>query len=214
MDAQIVGVVADVPYSDLTKAAEPIVYVAEAQVPTLRRTIVITSADGRPERLVPQIRTELAKLDAQVPLDFEPLSRVVSTSFVWPKLGLLLMTTFGIAALVLAATGVFGVIAFVAAQRSGEMAVRLALGATRGHIFRIIVLHGGSLAVQGLVLGVLLAWWMGGLMGKYVYQVGAADWMVLGGSAALVLAVALSATLPSARRAATTQPARVLRSSS
>jgi putative ABC transport system permease protein len=212
VDAQIIGVVADVPYSDLTKAAEPIVYVAEAQVPTLRRTIVMTSADGRPERLVPQIRAELAKLDAQVPLDFEPLSRVVSTSFVWPKLGLLLMTTFGIAALVLAATGVFGVIAFVAAQRSGEMAVRLALGATRGHIFGIIVLHGGSLAVQGLGLGVLLAWWMGGLMGRYVYQVGAADWMVLGGSAALVLAVALSATLPSARRAATTQPARALRS--
>ena len=147
-----------------------------------------------------------------MPLDFEPLSRVVSTSLVWPKLGLLLMATFGIAALVLAATGVFGVIAFVAAQRSGEMAVRLALGATGGQIFRIIVLHGGSLAVQGLVLGVLLAWWMGGLMGNYVYQVSAGNWMVLGGSAALVLAVALSATLPSARRAATTQPARVLRS--
>ncbi len=212
-DAEIIGVVEDVAYSDLTKAAEPSVYVSDAQVPTLRRTIVMTTADGRPERLGAQIRAELGQLDAQVPVDVEPLSRVVSTSFVWPKLGLLLMATFGVAALVLAATGVFGVIAFVAAERSGEMAVRLALGATRGHVFRMIVLHGGSLAVQGLVLGVLLAWWMGQLMGNYVYQVSPANWMVLGGSAALVLAVALSATLPSARRASMTEPARMLRSS-
>jgi len=210
-DAEIVGVVEDVPYSDLTQGAEPTVYVSDAQVPTLRRSIVITAADGRPERLVPQIRAELGKLDAQVPIDFEPMSRVISTSLVWPKLGLLLMATFGMAALVLAATGVFGVIAFVAAQRSGEMAVRLALGATRGHVFRIIVLQGGSLATQGLALGVVLAWWMGQLMGKYVYQVSPANWMVLCGSAALVLAVSLAATLPPAHRAATTQPARVLR---
>ena len=106
-----------------------------------------------------------------MPVEFEPLSRIVSTSLIWPRLGVLLMVTFGVTALVLAATGVFGVIAFVAAQRSGEMAVRLALGATSGHVFRMIVRHGGSLALQGLVLGVLLAWWMGGLMGRYVYEV-------------------------------------------
>ena len=78
------------------------------------------------------------------------------------------MTTFGIAALTLAATGVFGVIAFVAAQRSGEMAVRLALWASRGHIFYLVMAYGGSLALQGLACGVLLAWWMGQLMGRHV----------------------------------------------
>ena len=176
-DAAIVGVVEDVPYSDLTKAAEPTVYVSDAQVPTLRRSIVITAADGRPERLVPQIRTELQQLDPDVPVEFEPLSRVVSTSLIWPKLGLLLMGTFGVAALVLSATGVLGVIAFVAAQRSGEMAVRLALGASAGHVFRLIVQHGGSLAIQGVVLGVLLAWGMGRFMGNYVYQVSAGNWL-------------------------------------
>jgi len=211
-DAAIVGVVEDVPYSDLRKAAEPTVYVSDTQVPTWRRSIVITSADGRPERLVPQIRTELEKLDADVPVEFESLSRVVLTSLTWPKLGLLMMGTFGIAALVLAATGVYGVIAFVSAQRSGEMAVRMALGATGRQIFRLIVQHGGSLAMRGVVLGVLVAWGMGRLMGSYVYEVSAGNWMVLGGSAAIVLAAALGATLPSARRAATTQPARALRS--
>jgi predicted permease len=212
MDAAIVGVVEDVPYSDLTKAADPTIYVSDAQVTMLRRSLVVTTADGRPEQLVRQIRAELTKLDPQVPIDFEAMSHVVSTSLMWPKLGLLLMTTFGIAALVLAATGVFGVIAFVVAQRSGEMAVRLALGAPRAHVFRLVVLHGGSLAVQGLVCGVALAWWMGQLMGKYVYHVSATNALVLGGSAALVLAVSIGATLPSARRAATMEPTRVLKS--
>ncbi len=184
-DAAIVGVVEDVPYSDLTKAAEPTVYVSDTQVMTLRRTVVITTADGRPERLIPQIRTELARVDPQVPVDFEPLARVVSASLVWPTLGLLLMSTFGAAALLLAATGVFGVIALVVAERRSEMAVRLALGATRGRVFRMVVLQGGGLALQGLVIGLLVAWWTGGLMSRYVYQVSAANGFVLGGSAVL-----------------------------
>src|SRR5581483_3055922 len=108
----------------------------------------VTAADGHPERLVRQFRTGLASLDPQVPVDFELLSHAVATSLTWPTLGVLLMSTFGAAGLVLAATGVFGVIAFVAAQRSGEMAVRLALGATRAHVFRLVVAQSGALAAQ------------------------------------------------------------------
>jgi putative ABC transport system permease protein len=211
-DAAIVGVVEDVPYADLTKAADPTIYVSDAQVPTLRRTLVVTTADGRPERLIRQIRRDLSALDPQVPIEFESMSHVVSSSLLWPKLGLLLMTTFGSAGLVLAATGVFGVIAFVAAQRSGEMAVRLALGAPAGHVFRLVLFQGGALAMQGLVWGVVLAWWMGQLMGRYVYQVSATSGLVLGGSAVLVLAASLGATLPSALRSAAISPAQVLKS--
>ena len=211
-DAAIVGVVEDVPYADLTKEADPTIYVSDAQVTTLRRTLVITTADGHPERLVSQLRAALSKLDPQVPIEFESMPHIVSASLIWPKLGVLLMTTFGAAGLILATTGVFGVVAFVAAQRSGEMAVRLALGAPRGHVFRLVLFHGGSLALQGLVFGVVLAWWMGQLMGNYVYHVSAANAFVLAGSAALVLVASLGATLPSARRAAITPPAQVLKS--
>jgi len=210
-DAAIVGVVEDVPYADLTQEADPTIYVSDAQVPTLRRTLVVTTADGHPERLVNRIRTELTKLDAQVPIDFELMSHVVSTSLTWPTLGLLLMSTFGIAGLILASTGVFGVIAFVAAQRSGEMAVRLALGAPKSHVFRLVLFQGGSLAVQGLVWGLVLAWWMGEFMRHYVYHVNATNAVVLGGSAAVVLIASLGATLPSAFRVATISPAEILR---
>jgi putative ABC transport system permease protein len=147
-----------------------------------------------------------------VPIDFELLSDAVSRSLIWPKLGLLLMATFGLAALVLAATGVFGVIAFVTAQRSSEMALRLALGASRGRVFWMVLQHGGSLALAGLAGGLLLAGWTGQLMGAYVYQVSATNLLVLGGSALLILAVSLAATLPPARRAATILPATLLRS--
>jgi predicted permease len=211
-DAAIVGILEDVPYIDLTKDAEPTVYIADAQTTLLRRTMVITTADGQPERLIPQIRAAFKTLDPRVPVDFELFSDAVSSSLIWPKLGLLMMATFGIAALVLAATGVFGVIAFVTAQRSGEMALRLALGAQPGHVFRVVLFQGGSLALRGLLVGVLLAWWMGLLMGKYVYHVTAGNGLVLGGSALLILAVSLAATLPSALRAASTQPADALKS--
>ncbi len=211
-DAAIVGVVRDVPYVSLTTPAEPTVYVSSAQSPRVRYSLVMTTADGRPERLVPQIRTALTGIDARVPVDFERLSEVLDRSLVWPTLGVLLMATFGLFGLVLAASGVFGVVAFVSAQRSGEMAVRLALGATPGGIFRLVVRQAGRLAVGGLAIGVLLAWWMGGPMAHYVFQVSPANPLVLAGSAVLVVGVTLVATLPSARRAAATAPARVLRS--
>jgi putative ABC transport system permease protein len=211
LDAAIVGVVGDVPYADVTKAAEPTVYVVDAQVPTTRRSLVITTADGRPERLATQIRTELSRIDPEVPIDLAPLAPLVSTSLVWPKLGALLVTIFTVAGLVLAASGVFGVIAFIAAQRSPEMAVRLALGATPARVFGLIVRYTGALALPGIVLGLVLAGWTGSLMQKYVYQVSPGNWIVLAASAVVVLGVCLLATVPSARRAAATPPAALLR---
>jgi ABC-type antimicrobial peptide transport system permease subunit len=178
----------------------------------MRRTLVVTTADGHPERLATQIRAALTSIDPLVPVDTELLSEAVSRTLIWPKLGLLLMGTFGIAALVLAATGVFGVIAFVTAQRSGEMAVRLALGARPVQVFRIVMQQGGLLTVWGLIGGVILAWWTGQLMRNYVYGVSATSLLVLGGSAMLILAVSLAAILPSARRAATIRPSELLKS--
>ncbi|HEU4692486.1 MAG TPA: ABC transporter permease, partial [Vicinamibacterales bacterium] len=112
-DAAIVGVVDDVPYEDVTKPAEPMVYVADAQVRIPRRSIVVTTADGHPERLIPQIRAELTALDPRVPIEFASLSELTSRSLVWSRLGVLLMSTFALAGLILAASGIFGVIAFV-----------------------------------------------------------------------------------------------------
>ena len=91
------------------------------------------------------------------------------------------------------------------------MAVRLSLGATRGGVFGLMLAQGARFALIGVVLGTGLAWWMGRLMSGYVYQVTAANGMVLGGSALVVTLVALAAALAPARRAASVEPSRALR---
>lgn len=209
--APIVGVVADVRYFGLDRSPEPIVYFVDTQRTVLRRSYVVTSADGRPERLIPEIRAALRQLDPQVPLQFETMANVVSASLVWSRLGVLLMGTFGAVSLLLAGTGVFGVLAFVGAQRHGEMAVRLSLGATRGGVFSLMLAQGARFALVGGVIGTALAWWMGRLMSRYVYQVDAANLVVLGGSALVVTVVALAAATAPARRAAVVEPSRALR---
>jgi len=209
--AAIVGVAADVRYSALDRNPEPVVYFVDSQRAALRRSYVVTSADGHPEKLIPKIREAVRQLDAQVPLQFEMMADVVTASLVWSRLGVLLMATFGMVSLVLSGTGVFGVLAFVGAQRHGEMAVRLSLGATPGGVFRLMLAQGARFAVVGGVLGVVLAWWIGRLMSAYVYQVSAASGTVLGGSALVVTLVALLAALAPARRAASVEPSRALR---
>jgi predicted permease len=209
--AAIVGVVANVRYAGLDKNPEPVVYFVDSQRSALRRSYVVTSADGHPEKLIPAIRGAFRELDPKVPLQFETMADVVKASLVWSRLGMLLMGTFGVVSLVLSGTGVFGVLAFVGAQRHGEMAVRLSLGATRGGVFGLMLAQGVRFAFLGGVLGAGLAWWMGRLMSGYVYQVSAANAIVLGGSALVVTVVALAAALAPARRAASVEPARALR---
>jgi len=211
VESAIVGVVADVRYAGLDRDAEPVAYLVTDQRATVRLSFVITAPDGHPERLIASIRDAMKAFDPAVPIEFDTMRHVVETSLVWSRLGIALMSTFGVVSLLLAGTGVFGMLAYVGAQRHGEMAVRLTLGATRGDVFRLMLAHGGRLAVAGGVCGVALAWGMGRLMTSYVYQVSASSVVVLAGSALLVVGVALVATLAPARRAARVSPARSLR---
>jgi ABC-type antimicrobial peptide transport system permease subunit len=105
----------------------------------------------------------------------------------------------------------FGVIAYVVSQRTGEMAVRQALGATRMQVFAAVVADGVRSAAVGIAVGCVLAWWMGRLLAGYLFEVPPRDPMVLGGSAAIVALLVLSATLLPARRAARLELARALR---
>jgi hypothetical protein len=127
--APIIGVVSDVRYTSLDKQAEPVIYLVDAQRDSVRRSYVITTADGHPEALMTGIRAALQRIDPAVPVQFDSMSRVVSSSLVWSRLGVFMMATFGAISLLLSGTGVFGVLAFVAGQRHREMAVRLSLGA-------------------------------------------------------------------------------------
>lgn len=208
----IVGVAADVRYSSLTAAAEPTIYVPFAQYSGwLRRSIVVTSADGHPERLAARFTSAVRDVQPELAVDVSTMSAAVSSSLERQRLGTWLMSGFGAAALLLALVGVFGVVTYVAAQRTGEMAIRQALGATRAQIFWMVVRSGARSAVSGLAIGLLIAWWTGRLIARYVYDASPADPFVLSLGAVVVGAIALCATLLPARRAAQLDPARTLR---
>jgi ABC-type antimicrobial peptide transport system permease subunit len=122
------------------------------------------------------------------------------------------MTIFGLAALTLAAVGIYGVIAYAVAQRLGEMATRMALGATPRHIFWLVVKQGRALAVVGILLGLALAYSVGRLVTNQLFEVSTADPWVLGSATALVIGITAVAMLIPALRASAVDPAHMLRS--
>lgn len=210
-DIPIIGVAADVKYSTLTAAAEPVVYVPLAQYYIPRASIVVATADGAPERHAAEFRRALLAVEPRLAIESTTLSSLVSHSIERQRLGMWLMSGFGIAALLLATVGVFGVVAYTVAQRMGEMAIRQALGATRGQVFWSVVGDAGRTAAPGLLGGLAVAWWTGRLLAGYVFDVGANDPVVLAVGALSVAAVTLVAILLPAHRVATIEPARALR---
>ena len=208
---QIVGVAADVRHESLGDAPEQTVYLAQAQVPARRLSLVVEASGMDVEALAPAVHDALSELDARVPVEVTTLSEVVDASLSRQRLGMILMSVFGVAALALAAVGVFGVIAFVVAQRTGEMAIRLALGASTRRVFWIVMRQGAGLTGAGVALGLLLAWWTGGLVAAYVYEVASLDPLVIGGSVLSVGLVALASTQILARRASGVSPSQALR---
>ena len=208
---RVVGVVRDVKYAVLSGPAEPVLYVAFSQFIPARASIVITTADGVPERHSAELISALRRVDPRLAIEAKTVPAVVAASLDRERLGMWLMLGFGVAALLLAAVGIFGVIAYVVSQRSSEMAVRQALGATRGQIVARILRESAGVAVIGLGIGVVVAWWTGRLVAGYVFDVSARDPLVLGTSTAIVGFLALVATLLPARRAATLELARALR---
>jgi putative ABC transport system permease protein len=208
---RVVGVVGDVKYAALSGPAEPVLYVPFAQFFPVRASVVVATADGAPERHSTEFIAALRKVDPRVAIQARPVPAVVAASLERERLGMWLMLGFGAAALLLAAVGMFGVIAYVVSQRIGEMAVRQALGATRGQILARIMREGAGVAMIGLAIGVVVAWWTGRLIAGYVFDVSAHDPLVLGASASIVGFLAIAATLLPARRAAVLELARALR---
>ena len=207
----VVGVVRDVKYSTLSGIPEPVVYLPFAQFPSSRVSIVVTTADGAPQKHTADFEAALRRVEPRLAIQSTPLPALVATSLDRERLGMWLMLGFGAAALVLAAVGMFGVIAYVVSQRIGEMAVRQALGATRGQIVVTVMREGTVAAAAGVAIGTALAWWTGRLVAGYVFDVSARDPLVLGFSAAIVAIFAILATFIPARRAASAELARALR---
>jgi predicted lysophospholipase L1 biosynthesis ABC-type transport system permease subunit len=207
----IVGVVGDVRYRSIAEEAEPSFYVPQGQFPFQRQTVVIATrmADAAP--IAPTVRGEIAKLEPQLALDVDTASHFVASTLTRQQLGMTLMLIFGTTALVLAAVGIYGVIAYASSQRLGEIATRLALGATPREVFWLMMRRGQWLAVAGVAIGLAAAYAGGRAVSSMVFGVSASDPVVLVSATVAVVLLTWIATAIPARHASRTDPVLVLR---
>jgi putative ABC transport system permease protein len=210
-EATVIGVVEDIRQKAIDTPAEPAFYTAHAQFPFRRLSLVVAAAVADPSTLQSAIREEVRKADPQIAVEFELVPELVASTLRRQELGMTLMLLFGVAAVALAAVGIYGVIAYAASQRSGEVATRLALGATPGSVFWLMLKQGRTLAILGTAIGLVIAYLAGRIVSSRLYQVQASDPMILGGATVIVLGIALLATMIPAFRASRLDPARVLR---
>jgi putative ABC transport system permease protein len=207
----IVGIVDDVKYLSLAQAADPIYYTAEAQAPYWNQLMVVTTSLKDPNALVPSVRAAIHSVDSQMLVRFDSVPDIIASSLSLQRLGMTLMLIFACTALGLAAIGIYGVIAYASAQRVGEVATRMALGASPSQVFWLMVNQGRTLSVLGTLLGVTTAFVAGRVVASQLYGVRASDPLILMSAVALVLAISFLAIVIPARRASRVNPARVLR---
>jgi predicted permease len=210
-EVEIVGVVDDIRQKTIVDPAEPSYYTSDRQLPARRRTIVVNTNLSDPMSLQGAIRAEMRKSNPQAAVDITTLSSLVGDGIQRQALGMRLMLIFGIAALILAAVGIYGVIAYAATERRGEVATRLALGATRGTVFWLIMRRGRTLALIGAGIGLAAAYIGGRVIASRLYQVSASDPWILGAATLVVAAIALGATVIPAFRSSRLDPVNVLR---
>lgn len=151
---EIVGVVGDVRTNDLETAARPTIYWPQGRFAYPWTTAVVRMKGGDTSAAVPLIREEVRRLDANVPVsDVRPLDEVVARSVAQRKLTMLLLGIFAVIALFLAAVGIYGVMSYIVVQRTREIGVRMALGARRGDVLRLVLGRALVLSVIGVSLG-------------------------------------------------------------
>jgi putative ABC transport system permease protein len=207
----IVGVVDDIRQRSLSIPAEPAYYTTTGQGTPRRQAFILHAAGGDSSALRAAIRTEAHKLDPQMAVEIERASDIVDAGLSRQRLGMALMLGFGLAAVALAAVGIYGVIAYGAAQRRNELAVRLALGATPREVFGLMLRQGSWLAAVGAAIGLAAAYMSGRVVSSWLYEVRASDPLILGAAAIVVIGIALIAITVPANRAAHLDPSRTLR---
>jgi putative ABC transport system permease protein len=207
----IVGVVGDVRHGGPAEEPRPEVYVPVRQSAFPFMQFVVRTRQ-EPMALAPAVRAAVAELDAELPLsDVRTLEAVVASATARPRFLSTLVGVFAALALLLAGVGLYGVIAYMARQRTRELGIRMALGAQPEDVLWLVLGSGMRLAVLGVGLGLLAAWAASRVMGSLLYGVSATDPLTFGGLALLVLGVTLVATWLPARRATRVDPLVALR---
>jgi putative ABC transport system permease protein len=208
---EVVGVVGDVRSERVAKKDEVEFYRPFAQRPNSFLSLAL-HGPGRPEMLLGTARAALDRVDRDLPfIQPQTMEQVIRDSLGQQRLTTSLLGAFALLALLLALVGIYGAVAYTVEQRTGEIGLRMALGAQARDVLRLIVSQGMQPVVIGLLLGLGTTFALGGLLASQLYEISAHNPTLLAGTTFLLGAVALAACLIPAHRATRVDPIVALR---
>jgi predicted permease len=208
----IVGVVGDIRSQELTAEPGPEIYVPHAQMGSRVMSVLVRMAPGA-ENVLPAIRREVRALDSSVPLrSVEMLEETVDRHLGPARFYLLLLAVFAGVAVTLAGIGLYGAIAYLVSRRTREIGIRMALGARRSDISRMVLSQGIRLALVGVGLGIIGAYFGSRVLRSLLFEVKPGDPVAFVGATLLLMSVAVLAILLPARRASSVDPVETFKS--
>jgi predicted permease len=211
----VVGIAGDVHIGALDSAINPTIYTSAYQVEsgaTMRAVFVLRTNLGDPTQLAAAVRSAIWSVDPDVPVfDIRPMTDIVSRSLGTRRFAVTMLTSFAALALALAVLGLYGVLSYAVTQRTPELGVRLALGATPRRVLQLVMTDGLRLTAIGLLLGMLAGAAIARAMSGLLFGVGALDPASFLGAIVVLLIVAAVASFVPARRAARVDPMIALR---
>ena len=208
---EIVGIVGDVKFTGLNTPYIPEMYMPQLQNPAATMTLVVRSTSN-PQPLIAAVRQKTAEIDPDLPFsNVASMNEVVSASVAQPRLTTQFTGFFAALALLLTAVGVYGVLAYSVTQRIHEMGIRMALGASRSEILKMVVGQGMRLVAFGLILGLVVSLAATRLLATLLFGTSARDPLTFAAVTLLLLVVALFAAYIPARRASLVDPIVALR---
>jgi putative ABC transport system permease protein len=210
-DVEIIGVVGNIHHESLSDSRNPEMYVPFAQDPTAQMHIVVRAA-ANPETLATALKEIVTNIDNDETLsDFRTLDAIRDASIAQPRFSTQLLGTFAALALVLAAVGLYGLMAYSVTQRINEIGIRIALGATRADILNLVLRRGALLALSGIAIGLVASVALSHLLSSFLFGVRPTDPLTFSAVAATLAAVALAASYIPAHRATRVDPNTCLR---
>jgi putative ABC transport system permease protein len=213
VEREIVGVAGDVRHRGPATPVDPMVYLPQAQDVTTRRMMtVVVRTDGAPDSLLPTVRAAIRDLDARLPIsNLRSFGTLRSERTASQRFNALLVASFAALAVMLAAVGIYGVMSFVVAQRTQEIGLRMALGATRSAVLALVVGRASRPVIVGVAVGLSGAFALTRVLKSMLFGVTASDAVTFTSAGLFLGAAALAACLVPAFRAVRIDPISALR---